>query len=86
VHHRQNDNWGNGFVCARKGVEGVRNDISRQTIEIVWDDGASDANKSIPKNQIPSLDVPDWGILGYLTLITFSKAWASWVSKSLQKV
>jgi hypothetical protein len=57
VHHEQNDKYDDGFLCIRKCVEDIRNDISRQAINIVWNGDVFEMNQSIVGNQIPSLDV-----------------------------
>jgi hypothetical protein len=44
-------------------VEDIRNDISRQATDIVWDGGVSEMNQSIVGNQIPPLDVSQTGYL-----------------------
>jgi hypothetical protein len=61
--HVRNENSGNGFLCIPRCVEDIRSDVSRQTSDIVWNDGISDVNQSILEKDMPSRDVQETGNL-----------------------
>jgi hypothetical protein len=45
------------FLYVQKNVEDIRNDVSHQTTDVVWNVNVFDMNRSIVENQTASLNV-----------------------------